>query len=328
MTTKQENFKKWKTSPYKKMWDSTEYGNFTKEGIKNSLTNTVAEDLLKDKDFIEKLNTEKFNTLRGMIPIYGKVNNKYFPEKSSEEAALDAYCDQTTCGQCSFDDFSKIINLSEQKVQDLLKTSHEYNGQRRYEQCISRIKNSDSTSQKTISTDNEIDGIKVKPHTKKQYQCLKLLSDMGLEVYAATDNQKTISKLPSIKNYNINHLEFTSDHAINKILKRIDVIAGRDKKLKVLLEIEDSTNVEHSVLKMHQLIDADPNINIRVFIVAPDEKRNEVFKIFKIKVFKNLNIKCIFYSKLDELLENHGNISDCLTLNILDKISEDVGQNI
>lgn len=176
--------------------------------------------------------------------------------------------------------------------------------------------------EKTNSANNEINGVKVKTHTRIQYQLLKLGSDMGFNVFSAVDDTKKIEKLSPIKNCNAIRPEFTSNNEINKTLKRVDVVWIKDEKIIALIEIEDTTNIEHSVVKLHELSNADPNINIRIYIVAPDDKEAKISKTFKIKAFKDLNIKYIRYSKLNELLESSEKYSAGFKPKILDIISD------
>jgi hypothetical protein len=115
-------------------------------------------------------------------------------------------------------------------------------------------------------------------HTEIQWLLLKLGNDMGLDVWVANnDRSRTINgyrftELPRIKK----ELPLQFDAATNKTIELIDVLWLKGNAIVAAFEIECTTSIYSGLLRMADLIAMQPNLNIPLYLVAPDERRNKV----------------------------------------------------
>ena len=108
-------------------------------------------------------------------------------------------------------------------------------------------------------------------HTEMQYRLLKLGSEMGLSLWVAkNDRTKTYNGeiLGSIKNI-VTELPTQFNEATNRTIELIDVLWLRGNSIVAAFEIECTTAVYSGLLRMSDLLALQPNIDIRLYLVAP-----------------------------------------------------------
>jgi len=115
-------------------------------------------------------------------------------------------------------------------------------------------------------------------HNEMQWLLLKLGCDMGFDVWVARNDKgkdykgKKYSDLPRIKS--ILPLQF--DDATNRTIELIDVLWLRGNAIVAAFEIESTTSIYSGLLRMSDLIAMQPNLNIPLYLVAPDDRREKV----------------------------------------------------
>lgn len=115
-------------------------------------------------------------------------------------------------------------------------------------------------------------------HTEIQWQLLKLGNDMGLDIWAARNdrgrsyNGNRYADLPRMKQ----ELPLQFDEATNKTIELIDVLWLKGNAIVAAFEIESTTSIYSGLLRMSDLISMQPNLNIPLYLVAPDECRDKV----------------------------------------------------
>ena len=115
-------------------------------------------------------------------------------------------------------------------------------------------------------------------HTEMQWNLLKLGSDMGFHVWVARNDRgkdfkgNKFSVLPKLKN----ELPLQFDDATNKTIELIDVLWLDGNAIIAAFEIESTTSIYSGLLRMSDLIAMQPNLNIPLYLVAPDERRERV----------------------------------------------------
>ncbi len=123
------------------------------------------------------------------------------------------------------------------------------------------------------------DGASSVTHEEIQWLLLYIGDQMGLDVWVArNDRTKTfhgnvfqnISRLRS-------SLPRQFDEATNRTIELIDVLWLRENAIVAAFGIEHTTSVYSGLLRLSDLVSMQPNINIRLYIVAPDERRDKVF---------------------------------------------------
>lgn len=124
--------------------------------------------------------------------------------------------------------------------------------------------------------------------------------------------------MASLPNFGLN------DEASSKI-SLIDVIWLKQNTPMCAFEVETSTSVYSGLLRMSDLIAVVPAINIKLYIVAQEERKNKVLNELSRPTFRKigLNDYCEFISieKLEELLKKIENLSGHIQPSILDTIS-------
>jgi hypothetical protein len=111
-----------------------------------------------------------------------------------------------------------------------------------------------------------------------QYRLLKLGADMGLNVWVARNDRgrvwnghrlgemsRTVSEVPTQFN-----------EATNRTIELIDVLWLRGNSIVAAFEVECTTSVYSGLLRMSDLLALQPNLDIRLYLLAPDERRNKV----------------------------------------------------
>ena len=73
-----------------------------------------------------------------------------------------------------------------------------------------------------------------------------------------------------------------------KTIEQIDVIWLKNRSMVRAFEVEHTTAIYSGLLRMADLLALQPNMSIRLHIVAPDERRNKVLREIKRPVFSLL----------------------------------------
>jgi hypothetical protein len=127
-------------------------------------------------------------------------------------------------------------------------------------------------------------------HVKTQWTLLKLGGDMGLDVWVARNdrgrgfNGQRIADLPRL----ITRLPLQFDEATNKTIELIDVLWLSGNRIVAAFEIECTTSIYSGLLRMSDLIAMQPNLNIPLYLVAPDERRDKVLSEVNRPTFSRL----------------------------------------
>jgi hypothetical protein len=167
-------------------------------------------------------------------------------------------------------------------------------------------------------------------HTKIQWLLLKLGNDMGLDVWVARndrnreyDSQKFIN-LPRFKK----DIPLTFDEASNRTIKLIDVLWLKGNEIKAAFEIESTTSIYSGILRLADLIAMQPNINIPLYIVAPEDRRDKVIDEVNRPVFSKLPrpmsqiCKYISFSTLYERIPSDASVIKYLSPDFLEELAE------
>ncbi len=171
-------------------------------------------------------------------------------------------------------------------------------------------------------------------HEEIQWLLLSLGEQMRLDVWVARNDRSG--------SYNGNAFQSLSrlraslprqfDEATNRIIELIDVLWLRGNAIVAAFEVEHTTSVYSGLLRMADLIAMQPNININLYIVAPDERREKVRTEINRPTFSRalkppLTEICRYipYSSLKAKLEQAGSLIRYLQPDFLDEIAEKVG---
>jgi hypothetical protein len=115
-------------------------------------------------------------------------------------------------------------------------------------------------------------------HTEIQYYLLQLGADMGLDLWVARNDRsrawsgKTFGQMPRM----LDELPRQFDPATTRTIELIDVLWLRGNSIVAAFEVESTTSVYSGLLRMSDLLALQPNLDIRLFLVAPDDRRDKV----------------------------------------------------
>jgi hypothetical protein len=167
-------------------------------------------------------------------------------------------------------------------------------------------------------------------HTEIQWLLLKLGSDMGLDVWVARNDRgrevdgRRFADLPRL----VDSLPLQFDEATNRTVELIDVLWLRKNAIVAAFEIESTTSIYSGLLRMSDLIAMQPNLNIPLYLVAPDERRGKVITEVNRPTFSRLSppmnqiCRFISFSALRESTSQIAGMTRYLRPEFLEEISE------
>lgn len=167
-------------------------------------------------------------------------------------------------------------------------------------------------------------------HTEIQWLLLKLGSDMGLDVWVARNdrgrdyNGHRFAEISRLRSY----LPQQFDEVTNRTIELIDVLWLRKTAIVAAFEIESTTSIYSGLLRMSDLLSMQPNLNIPLYLVAPDERRNKVLSEVNRPTFSRLSpplkevCRYISFSTLREQLPKDQRVIRYLTPAFLEEFSE------
>jgi hypothetical protein len=101
---------------------------------------------------------------------------------------------------------------------------------------------------------------------------------MGFDIWVARNDRsrnwtgRVLGELPRV----IDELPTQFNEATNRTIELIDVLWLKGNSIASAFEVECTTSVYSGLLRMSDLLALQPNIDIRLFLVAPDERREKV----------------------------------------------------
>jgi hypothetical protein len=170
-------------------------------------------------------------------------------------------------------------------------------------------------------------------HTKIQALLLQLGKEMSYETWVAKNDRSKefegnlLGRFSGVREA----LPQQFDRVTHKTIELIDVLWLKGNTIIAAFEIESTTRVYSGLLRMADLIAMQPNLNIPLYIVAPDRRREKVIEEINRLTFSrlepSLNEICRFlsFSSVEQLFKKYGPDLRFLRPEILEEISEDCG---
>lgn len=167
-------------------------------------------------------------------------------------------------------------------------------------------------------------------HEEIQWLLLNLGSQMGLDVWVATNDKgrafegRAFREIPRL----LSSLPRQFDEETHRTIEMIDVLWLRGNAIVAAFEVEHTSAIYSGLLRMADLVAMQPNLHIRLFIVAPDERREKVYKEIQRPAFSHLSppltdvCSYIPYSALKEKIEAAQDLLPYLKPDFLDNIAE------
>lgn len=167
-------------------------------------------------------------------------------------------------------------------------------------------------------------------HTEIQWRLLSLGSRMGLRVWAPRAdrgkdwNGHTLGSVPNL----LGEIPTQFDEVTNTTIENIDVLWLRDNAFVAAFEVEHTTSIYSGLLRMSDLLTMQPNIDIKLYLVGPDERYSKFTREVPRATFarrnKPLHTVCGFipYSKLCQHLQEAEHFIPHLKPDFIDEIAD------
>jgi len=173
-----------------------------------------------------------------------------------------------------------------------------------------------------------------KTSVRESHQIQALLADigfrMGMKIWIPrSDRQAVLKSWNKSEDDILNRLPLNYDDTTLKTIEQIDVLWLDRRSIVRAFEIEHTTAVYSGILRMADLLALQPNMKIKLHIVAPSEKRDKVFQEIRRPVFSLLESgpladSCTYlsYDSVEELANQK--LLEHLSDTVLDDFSEGV----
>jgi hypothetical protein len=164
-------------------------------------------------------------------------------------------------------------------------------------------------------------------HTRAQAELIALGKATGCSVWIATNDRSKTYKGKILGNESLQKLpNMGLNEEATKRISLIDIIWINQKAPVCAFEIETSTSIYSGLLRMSDLLAVVPALNIQIFIVAPQDRRDKVMSQLARPTFRKIGLSeyCRFISieALDGLLGRVSGLDGHIQMSILDKIAE------
>jgi hypothetical protein len=133
--------------------------------------------------------------------------------------------------------------------------------------------------------------VEPREHEEIQWLLLRLGNDMGLDLWVARNDRgrsyqgSRFDELPRLRR----ELPLQFDASTNRVIELIDVLWLRGNGIVAAFEVESTTSIYSGLLRMSDLVAMQPNLNIPLYLVAPDERRNKVIMEVNRPTFSRLS---------------------------------------
>jgi hypothetical protein len=141
------------------------------------------------------------------------------------------------------------------------------------------------------SADDQSSKEVIRESHKVQAMLSRVGAEMGFRVWVPkADRQKVLSEVSNdLHSAFLEALPLNYDDTTLRTVEQIDVIWLKGRSMSRAFEVEHTTAVYSGILRMADLLALQPNMDIRLHIVAPDDKREKVLREIRRPVFSLLD---------------------------------------
>lgn len=132
--------------------------------------------------------------------------------------------------------------------------------------------------------------VEVRQSIKVQSLLARIGEIMGFNIWLPRADRQKISKEwnPEEASVLLDHLPLNYDEVTLKTIEQIDVLWLKKRSIVRAFEVEHTTSIYSGILRMADLLALQPNMDIKLHIVAPEERRDKVFQEIQRPVFSLL----------------------------------------
>jgi hypothetical protein len=161
------------------------------------------------------------------------------------------------------------------------------------------VKRADKKVSVTIPTTvedkgSEIDKEEIRESLRVQAALAEIGMRMGMRIWLPkADRARILTMWKPDEGSLLDELPLNYDDTTLRTIEQIDVIWLRKRSIIRAFEVEHTTSVYSGLLRMADLMALQPNMNIKLHIVAPVGKRDKVLREIKRPVFQLLEEKAL-----------------------------------
>ena len=197
-----------------------------------------------------------------------------------------------------------------------------------YESKVGVVTIPEKATDEEVETNEPLEGITT--HEEIQWMLLKLGSDLGLGVWVARNDKnreyegKPFQDIPNLRS----ELPRQFDNATNRTIELIDVLWLQGDAILAAFEVEHTSAIYSGLLRMSDLVSMQPNIKLKLYLVAPDDRREKVMNEINRPTFTRLKpplpeiCKYISYSQLKKEIGEIGDRIRYMKPEIIEEVAE------
>jgi hypothetical protein len=130
---------------------------------------------------------------------------------------------------------------------------------------------------------------RVRESIRLQALLAEIGSKMGMSIWIPKNDRTAVLQEWGADGSNVlSVLPLNYDETTLKTIEQIDILWLRRRSIIRAFEVEHTTSVYSGILRMADLLALQPNMDIKLHIVAPEEKREKVFREIRRPVFSLL----------------------------------------
>lgn len=143
------------------------------------------------------------------------------------------------------------------------------------------------------SATEEDDVVEIAPQSRESIKIQASLADigsrMGMTIWLPmADRGRVLQEWKENTNALVERLPLNYDDTTLRTIQQIDVLWLRGRSIVRAFEVEHTTSVYSGILRMADLLALQPNMDIKLHIVAPSVRREKVFQEIRRPVFSLL----------------------------------------
>ena len=180
-----------------------------------------------------------------------------------------------------------------------------------------RVRRTDKDVSVTVPDDSEddddaaeADQHEVRESIRIQARLAEIGASMGMDIWIPmNDRAAVVGEWTGEDSSLLKRLPLNYDDTTLRTIEQIDVLWLKHRSIKRAFEVEHTTSIYSGILRMADLLALQPNMDIRLHIVAPEARREKVFAEIKRPVFSllekgALSESCTFisYNSVKELV--------------------------
>jgi hypothetical protein len=168
----------------------------------------------------------------------------------------------------------------------------------------------DDEEDKTEIVETKDIGNNIRESLRVQAKLAEIGEKLGMKIWIPSSDRSRVleSWKPKQKSVLLEDLPLVFDGTTLNTIKNIDVLWIKRRSIIRAFEVEDKTSIYSGILRMADLLALQPMLDIKIHIVAPADRRDEVFKQISRPVFSVMEkgplaeiCTYISYNSIDDL---------------------------